>query len=114
MKNPDAMGGKKPQVSVLFKTSYSRRETRTLGGGGINWTKQGWHDTGKNLYITQARFRDYSTKSWISLQGLKSNPPNMNWPSLPNPYQKKKTKQKTKKNKDNMWLQAHRLTQSSH
>lgn len=79
MKNLNPRGGekKKTQVSVLFKTSYSRRETRTLGGGGINWTKQAWHDTGKTLYITQARFGDYSTKSWISLQGLEPNPPKM-------------------------------------
>lgn len=91
MKNPNP-GGEKTQVSILFKISYSRRETRTLGGGGINWTKQGWHDTDKNLYITQARFGDNSTKTWISLQGLKSNPPNMNRPSLPTPYKKTKNK----------------------
>lgn len=35
MKNPNP-GGEKTQVSILFKISYSRRETRTLGGGGIN------------------------------------------------------------------------------
>lgn len=86
--------GGETQVSILFKISYSRRETRTLGGGGIHWTKQGWHDTDENLYITQARFGENSTKSWISLQGLKSNPPNMNPPSLPIPYKKTKKQKK--------------------
>lgn len=36
MKNPNGGEGRDPSFSVLSKTKYSRRETRTLGGGGIN------------------------------------------------------------------------------
>lgn len=46
-------------------------------GEELNWIKQGWHGTGKNLYVTQARLSNCHTKSWIFPQGLKTDPPNL-------------------------------------
>ena len=62
MKNTNA-GVKKTQVSLFCSKSATGggEKTGTLGGGGIHWTKQRWDDTGKNLYIMQARFGDYDT-----------------------------------------------------